>query len=157
MFIQNKMCREFPDFSQWNGWIAVYPFSLMMLYIIFLNTLLICRMSGQDLRHFEGTKLNEGIYACVHKFGGEAICNSGVIDMGDYSLVIDPFMTPDAAQELLGWMKSAGLPPVRFVVNTHYHNDHVLGNQEIILDHHQLPEPHRKPGQADVTGQPCVF
>lgn len=87
-------------------------------------------LTGQQAeQHFQVRPLAEGVYACIHKFGGEAICNAGVVDLGDFTLVIDPFMTPAAALNLVNWIEKTGLPPVRYVVNTHYHNDHVRGNQ----------------------------
>jgi glyoxylase-like metal-dependent hydrolase (beta-lactamase superfamily II) len=79
--------------------------------------------------HFVLQKLTEGVFACTHVFGGEGTCNAGVIDMGKYTVVIDPFLSPVAAEELHQWILGNELPPVKFVINTHYHNDHVRGNQ----------------------------
>jgi len=49
--------------------------------------------------------------------------------MGDYTVIIDPFMTPVAAEGIVKWIAAQKLPPVRYVINTHYHNDHVRCNQ----------------------------
>lgn len=102
--------------------------TLLYLFIFWLSCFTV--LPGQQLlQHFEVRPLASGVYACNHKFGGEAICNAGVVDMGNYTVVIDPFMTPSAATELKEWIGKAGLPPVRYVINTHYHNDHIRGNQ----------------------------
>lgn len=79
--------------------------------------------------HFLPQRLADGVYACTHVFGGEATCNAGVINMGSYTVVIDPFLSPKAAEELQQWILDIKLPAVKYVINTHYHNDHVRGNQ----------------------------
>jgi len=50
--------------------------------------------------HFTIEKLDDGIYAAIHKPGGEAICNAGIIDLGSKTLVFDTFLTPRAAKDL---------------------------------------------------------
>src|SRR4051812_48526290 len=80
-------------------------------------------------RHFDVNRLADGIYAMVAKPGGYAICNAGVIDLGREVLVFDDFMTPQAAADLARFISSIIKKPVRYVVNSHYHNDHIRGNQ----------------------------
>lgn len=41
-----------------------------------------------------------GICAAIHKQGGWAISNAGILDLGDRVLVFDTFMTPEAARDL---------------------------------------------------------
>jgi glyoxylase-like metal-dependent hydrolase (beta-lactamase superfamily II) len=79
--------------------------------------------------HFELTKLGDGVYSCIHKFGGKAICNVGIVDNGKETLIFDTFLSPDVAQELLTLVKRLELSPVKYVVNSHFHNDHIRGNQ----------------------------
>ena len=43
-------------------------------------------------------------------------------------VVIDTFSTEDAAKQLLAEIQQRTKLPVKFVVNTHYHLDHVAGN-----------------------------
>lgn len=31
-------------------------------------------------KNFSLIKLDDGVYACIHKFGGKAICNAGIVD-----------------------------------------------------------------------------
>ena len=82
--------------------------------------------SGQ---HFDLKTLDKGVYAGIHRFGGAAICNVGVVNTGDATIVFDAFLSPDAAVELIAAVRKLGLPPIRYVVNSHAHNDHVRGNQ----------------------------
>ena len=50
--------------------------------------------------HFAIEKLSDGVYAVIHKTGGYAICNSGIVDLGDETLVFDCFISPKAAFDL---------------------------------------------------------
>lgn len=83
----------------------------------------------ESSNHFKLEKLKDGVYAAVHKPGGHAICNAGIIDLGDVTLVIDPFLTPTAANQLKRFAEELTGNPVKYVVNTHYHSDHIRGNQ----------------------------
>lgn len=45
----------------------------------------------------------DGIFAAIHNNeGGYAICNAGIIDLGDKTIVIDPFISPTAASQQAG-------------------------------------------------------
>ncbi len=48
-------------------------------------------------RHFNLEQLADGVYAAIHAEEGWAICNAGIIDLGDRTLVFDSFMSPQAA------------------------------------------------------------
>ena len=79
--------------------------------------------------NFTLQKLGEGVYACINKFGGEAICNAGIIDNGKETIIFDTFLSPDVAEEVVELVEKLGLSPISYVVNSHAHNDHVRGNQ----------------------------
>ena len=49
-------------------------------------------------RHFNLEQLADGVYAAIHAEEGWAICNAGIIDLGDRTLVFDSFMSPQAAR-----------------------------------------------------------
>jgi glyoxylase-like metal-dependent hydrolase (beta-lactamase superfamily II) len=51
------------------------------------------------------------------------------VDLGGETLVFDTFWTPAAARGLLAAAERLGLGPPRVVVNSHWHGDHVRGNQ----------------------------
>lgn len=63
---------------------------------------------------------------------GKAICNAGIVDLGNQVLVFDPFMNPQAASELRIIARQLTRKPVTFVVNSHYHHDHIRGNQAFL-------------------------
>jgi cyclase len=56
-----------------------------------------------------------------------AVGNAAIVDLGDSRLVVDTHVTPAAAREL-----RAQAEPVPWVLNTHWHADHVLGNGEFL-------------------------
>ncbi len=73
--------------------------------------------------------MTEGVFAAIALNGGAAIGNSGIIDLGGHTLIYDTFMTPQAAQDLRkAAQKLTGRDP-DLIINSHYHNDHIWGNQ----------------------------
>lgn len=61
--------------------------------------------------------------------GGHAGSNAGFVIGDDGVAVIDTFEYPQAAQALLVEIRKKTNLPVKFVINTHYHIDHVSGNR----------------------------
>jgi glyoxylase-like metal-dependent hydrolase (beta-lactamase superfamily II) len=80
--------------------------------------------------HFHVEKLADGVYAAIASDTGFAICNAGIVDLGDGTLVFDPFMSPRAGSDLRQAAVALTGKPVTYVINSHYHNDHIRGNQE---------------------------
>ncbi len=79
--------------------------------------------------NFSVIKLADDVYACIHKPGGKAIGNSGIVDNGEATIVFDTFLSPDVAEELIGVVEQMKLSPIKYVINSHFDNDHVRGNQ----------------------------
>jgi cyclase len=79
--------------------------------------------------HFSMHQLAEGVYAAIHKEGGSAISNAGLIDLGGQLLVFDTFLTPQAASDLRQFALDTYNHAPHFIINSHYHNDHIWGNQ----------------------------
>jgi cyclase len=73
--------------------------------------------------------LADGVYAAIHIDGGAAIGNAGIIDLGDRTLVYDTFISPHAAEDLRTAAEALTGRPVDVVVDSHWHNDHIWGNQ----------------------------
>jgi glyoxylase-like metal-dependent hydrolase (beta-lactamase superfamily II) len=57
-----------------------------------------------------------------------AASNAGFVIGDDGVVVIDTFFTEDAAKQLLSEIQRRTKLPVKYVINTHYHIDHVAGN-----------------------------
>lgn len=90
-------------------------------------------MSGQgavlSTEHFQLQTIAEGVFVAQPKLDGGAGCNAGIIDIGDQTIIFDPFLTPQAAAELQAVAERVTTSPVRLVVNSHHHLDHIGGNQ----------------------------
>jgi glyoxylase-like metal-dependent hydrolase (beta-lactamase superfamily II) len=72
--------------------------------------------------------IGPGVYAAIDGPKGESGSNAGFVIGDDGVVVIDTFEDPKAAQALLGEIRRLTPKQVRFVVNTHYHIDHVAGD-----------------------------
>jgi cyclase len=77
---------------------------------------------------FKLEKLGDGVWAVIGSDGGKAGANAGFVVGEDGVAVIDTFEDPGAAKGLLAEVRKITPLPIRFVVNTHYHLDHVNGN-----------------------------
>ena len=85
--------------------------------------------SAQAPAHFTLVPLAGGAYAAIAKPGDRAsVGNAGFVIGSSGVLVVDSFATPEAAAELLAVIRRLTSQPVRWVVNTHYHLDHVGGD-----------------------------
>jgi cyclase len=80
-------------------------------------------------KHFTIQPLAEGICAGIARMGGSALCNTGIIDLGDISLVYDSSLTLKAAEDLLRESTRLVRKQPELVVNSHHHKDHFWGNQ----------------------------
>ena len=80
-------------------------------------------------KHFVLQPLIEGVFAAIAQDGGAAISNAGLIDLGGQILVFDTFLTPQAALDLRQYSIDLFGRTPQIVINSHYHNDHVWGNQ----------------------------
>jgi glyoxylase-like metal-dependent hydrolase (beta-lactamase superfamily II) len=82
-----------------------------------------------ESRHFDLERVADGVYAAIASPTGGAMSNAGIVDLGDTTLVFDTFMTPQAAEDLRRAAEQLTGRPVALVVNSHWHDDHVRGNQ----------------------------
>ncbi len=73
-------------------------------------------------------KIGPGVWAAIVSDEGKAGGNAGFVVGDDGVAVIDTFQDPEPAAALLAEIRKITPLPIRFVVNTHYHLDHVNGN-----------------------------
>jgi len=85
--------------------------------------------AGQDV--FELHELAPGIHAAevVRNPTAYAFANSLVVIGADGVLIVDTQQSTAAARSLIAEVARLTSAPVRWVVNTHWHGDHVNGNQ----------------------------
>jgi len=76
------------------------------------------------------TKLADGVYDIQHKDAPDHFPqgNSVVIIGGDGVLVVDSCYLPSSAREDITQIRQWTNKPVRYLLNTHWHNDHNQGN-----------------------------
>ncbi|MGB7125014.1 MAG: MBL fold metallo-hydrolase [Thermoplasmata archaeon] len=87
-------------------------------------------MAASEYRHYAVESVDDGIHAAIARPDGYAVCNSGLVDLGEAALVFDTSLTPESARELrVAVERTLGRPP-SLAVNSHWHLDHSLGNRE---------------------------
>jgi glyoxylase-like metal-dependent hydrolase (beta-lactamase superfamily II) len=79
--------------------------------------------------HFRLEELAAGVYAAVAIEGGAAYSNAGIVDLGKQTLVFDTFDSPVAAEDLRVAAEQLTGRRATYVINSHVHSDHWLGNQ----------------------------
>lgn len=85
-------------------------------------------LSGQSERKV--TKLADGVYEIQHpNTGGNVNGNTTVIIGERQVFVVDTCYLPSVAREDIAQIRQWTDRPVSFVLNTHFHNDHNLGNR----------------------------
>ncbi|WDL97044.1 MBL fold metallo-hydrolase [Alicyclobacillus sp. ALC3] len=86
-------------------------------------------MSTLRAKHFDVFQIQQGIYAAIANEGTGAMANTGFVDLGETVLVFDSFNTQQAAAELREVIASVTDKPVSHLINSHWHGDHIRGNQ----------------------------
>ncbi len=78
--------------------------------------------------NFDVDKIGEGVYALIRKDPPGLMCdgNSVLIVNDDDVVVVD---APEASKEMLTALRKITQKPVKYVINTHWHDDHITGNQ----------------------------
>ena len=79
---------------------------------------------------YDTVKLADGIYAFIAPEAGSAFVsgNSVLIVGADAALVVDSGHIPSLTKRMIADFTRLTDKPVRFLVNTHWHPDHVSGN-----------------------------
>ncbi|MFJ7887330.1 MBL fold metallo-hydrolase [Lysinibacillus xylanilyticus] len=80
-------------------------------------------------KHFKLEKISNSSFAAISKVGGGAVANAGFVDLGDKVIVFDTFNTQQASEDLKLVAEKITNRPVSWVVNSHWHGDHIRGNQ----------------------------
>ena len=83
-----------------------------------------------DMMDYTRVKASEHVQVFVAAEGTTGVVNGNIVAvMGrDATLVVDTGQFPSIARRVVADLKAAGAAPVRHVVNTHWHGDHMLAN-----------------------------
>lgn len=81
--------------------------------------------------NFEVLKVADGVYAAVRREPpGLTVNANSVFIVNEHDVVVvDTTLTPGTAKELLAALRRLTSKPVKYVINTHWHDDHIMGNQ----------------------------
>lgn len=83
-------------------------------------------------------QMGNGVYGLVSSFDfppaspNTAICNGAIVIGSDGVLVVDPFQSPALAELMIDTVKTLTDKPIRYAVNTHFHQDHTGGNRALV-------------------------
>ena len=80
-------------------------------------------------KYFELFSVAGGVYAAVEKKNAGTGSNSGIIDLGGLTVIFDTFLNLEAAADLKRAAEILTGRKPALVINSHYHMDHVSGNQ----------------------------
>jgi cyclase len=79
---------------------------------------------------FDFKKVADGVYGAIAKPTAMLNCNAAVIVNRDHVLVVDTHSKPSAAKALIKQIRDEITQlPVRYVVDSHLHGDHAMGNE----------------------------
>lgn len=82
--------------------------------------------------HYRFETITDGVHMALAIEGGGAFANSGIVDLGDQTLIFDTSVSPQAARDLiLAAQKLTDRSDIQYAVNSHYHRDHVRGNSTL--------------------------
>lgn len=94
--------------------------------------LLLSPRAATSQNSFEIARVAEGVYAVVARF---LPANAAIIINDEDVIVVDAHVTPGAARDLIAEIRKLTDKPVRFLINTHRHGDHIHGNQSYLADY----------------------
>lgn len=88
--------------------------------------------AAEDDPVFDFKQVADGVYAAIAKPTFRTNCNSAIVILGDSVLVVDTQSKPSAAEAVIAEIKRLTDKPVRYLVLTHFHNDHTQGVQAYV-------------------------
>jgi glyoxylase-like metal-dependent hydrolase (beta-lactamase superfamily II) len=85
--------------------------------------------------YFDLYELNRGIYAAISQDKMPS-SNAGFFNLGNYLIIFDTLMDPFATVDLIKASKQFTNKEPSFLINSHYHVDHLFGNRRF---NHSIP------------------
>ena len=84
-----------------------------------------------DSRYFTVHEISLGVYILLKTQGSPIGANAVFVDLGEEVLLFDTFAFMPATLEALVAIQQITRKPLKYVVNSHFHTDHILGNSVI--------------------------
>jgi cyclase len=100
----------------------------LCLFALILSSPLVALGQAEQ---FEVVKVADGVFAAIRKEPSTLTTNANSVFIinDDDVVVVDTTLTPGSAKELLAALRRLTNKPVKYVINTHWHDDHIMGNQ----------------------------
>jgi glyoxylase-like metal-dependent hydrolase (beta-lactamase superfamily II) len=98
--------------------------------LILFATIACAVLASAQSPNFDVTQVAKGVYAVIARPG--IASNAAFIVNQDDVVVVDTHLRPSWANETIAEIRKVTNKPVRYVINTHWHRDHVQGNQAYI-------------------------
>lgn len=99
----------------------------MLRGLLLIGCLWVGAARAQQPAEFTLHELAPGVFAAIDR-EGKAGANAGFVIGADGVAVIDSFFRESAARALLAAIRARTQLPIRYLINTHHHLDHVAGN-----------------------------
>jgi cyclase len=99
----------------------------ILIFILLSSPLTaVCQQEAMNV-----TKLAKGVYAVIRTEPPGLTVNANcVFIINDHDVVVvDTTLTPSSARETIVALRKLTRKPVKYVINTHWHDDHIMGNQ----------------------------
>jgi cyclase len=83
-----------------------------------------------DMMEYRRVRASEHVVVFEAAEGTTGVVNGNIVAIlgGEATLVVDTGQFPSIARRVVAELREMRAPPVRYVVNTHWHGDHLLGN-----------------------------
>jgi glyoxylase-like metal-dependent hydrolase (beta-lactamase superfamily II) len=127
------------------------PIPVIALLLLFLFPLAAHAENGL-------VKITESVYSYTDVKGASPKtsfgANAGIIIGKDYLVAVDSLISAKEAKRFIKDIKKVSKKPVKFLINTHYHLDHSLGNSEfaklgaVIISHEYDQGSMQKAGEG---------
>lgn len=108
--------------------------SNFFLVLLLLSSSVLCLADSSVTTQRTVNKLADGVYEIRHPDAPDTFPQGNtMVVIGDNAvLVVDSCYLPSSAREDIAQIRQWTDKPVRWLVNTHWHNDHVQGNNEYV-------------------------
>jgi len=119
-------------------------FLIRLFFLFCFSYAVLMAQSPDGALPFQLKLIGPNIWAAIDDAKGDAGANAGFVVGDDGVAVIDTFENEAAAKALMNQIHALTHLPIKFVINTHYHLDHVAGNRvfeqhgAVIVGHHSV-------------------
>jgi cyclase len=97
--------------------------------LIFVATLIAMTSAANAAQGFSVTKLRDNVFTVMRTDppGLAVESNTGFIECADYVIVVDAQSNDATTSQVLAQLRLYTNKPVRYLINTHWHDDHIVG------------------------------